>query len=44
LAGDLEKAVVAARFLENSDHAKEAFDLSCKKEATRQLELEESKL
>jgi hypothetical protein len=30
--------------LDNSQNAKEAFDLALKKEGTRQLELEESKV
>jgi len=39
----LEKAAAAAKYLDNSQNAKEAFDLALKKEGTRQLELEESK-
>jgi len=40
----LEKAAMAAKYLDSSNNAKEAFDLALKKESTRQLELEESKV
>jgi hypothetical protein len=40
----LEKAAQAAKYLDGSNNAKEAFDLALKKETTRQLELEESKV
>ena len=40
----LEKAAAAAKYLDASSNAKEAFDLALKKETTKQLELEESKV
>lgn len=40
----LEKAALAAKYLDNSSNAKEAFDLATKKEKTHQLELEENKV
>ena len=36
--------VQAAKFLDSSDSAKEAFELAVKKEKTRQLEMEENKV
>jgi len=40
----LEKAAQAAKYLDGSKNAKDAFDLALKKETTKQLELEESKV
>jgi ATPase family AAA domain-containing protein 3A/B len=40
----LEKAAEAAKYLDSSKSAKEALDLALKKEQTKQLELEESKV
>mmetsp|Transcript_2832 Transcript_2832/g.4839 ORF Transcript_2832/g.4839 Transcript_2832/m.4839 type:complete len:125 (-) Transcript_2832:1595-1969(-) len=44
LQSSLEKAAMAAKVLDNSDNAKEALGLAMKKEETRQLELQESKV
>ena len=43
-SSNLEKAAQAAKYLDGSKNAKEAFELSASKEKTRQLELEESKM
>jgi len=40
----LENAAKAAKYLDTSANAKEAIDLALKKESTKQLELEESKV
>jgi len=43
-ASGLENAAKAAKYLDTSANAKEAIDLALKKESTKQLELEESKV
>ena len=39
----LEKAAAAAKYLDSSSNSKAAFDITLKKEETKQLELQESK-
>ena len=43
-AKSLEDAALAAKYLDKSDNAKEAIDLALKRETTKQLEMEESKV
>jgi ATPase family AAA domain-containing protein 3A/B len=38
----LEKAAAAAKYLDSSPNAKDAFELSIKKEGTKQLEIKEN--
>jgi len=38
----LEKAAAAAKYLDTSPNAKDAFELSIKKEGTKQMELKEN--
>ena len=39
----LEKAAAAAKYLDSSNNAKAAFEISVKKEETKQLEIKENK-
>ena len=44
MSDGLTKAAQAAKYLDGSDSKKEAIDMMSKKEKTKQLELEESKV
>ena len=43
-SGSLENAAKAAKYLDGSKSAKEAFELAFGKEKTKQLEIEENKM